>query len=192
MESGARKRSAVSSSSGRRNVSRHGQGSQSSAAVVVSWGETVNFEMWVARTQAQFSLLRVLQSSRMIFKRRRKNPDRFLFGSETDGASSVLSRLHCESTCWKTDRKCLECAVTYQLHHEERGFQIPSTAAGHRQMAAAPPNLPLVVPVEYGARQPNPLRFLFYLLQGGNLTHIPEHVFSAPVRRLLKVFKFCS
>lgn len=31
----------------------------------------------------------------------------------------------------QTDRKCLECAVTYQLNHEERVFQIPTTAGGH-------------------------------------------------------------
>lgn len=31
----------------------------------------------------------------------------------------------------QTDRKCLECTVTYQLNHEERVFQIPTTAGGH-------------------------------------------------------------
>lgn len=30
----------------------------------------------------------------------------------------------------QTDRKCLECAVTYQLNHEERVFQIPTSAGG--------------------------------------------------------------
>lgn len=72
----------------------------------------------------------------------------------------------------QTDRKCLECAVTYQLNHDERGFQIPITAGGHaytqqtgtqhsrlsqpfkrtRPSCPSPILFPFGVPLEYGRK----------------------------------------
>lgn len=86
----------------------------------------------------------------------------------------------------QTDRKCLECSVTYQLNREERGFQIPTAAGGHdyiqqtgawrsrlsqpfkrtRPSCAPPPPLyliPLGVPVGEG-RNKIKLRECFFIV----------------------------